>query len=728
MKRVMAVLAVVLVWVARMDAAPLADRVPADAIVYIGWEGSEPMAARYGQTRLKAFIDASNLPALINDFLPRLIDRIAADQPRDAENLRRLLAAITPVLKYPTALYFAGIETPAAGGPPRPKLAIMCAAGKDADALMPMLNGLVAGIGPAPFPVKAFRAGDIVGIAVGYDQEQAAVAGPEPGRPKALATASDNFRQTAARVGKDPSIMLYVDIEGAVRLADQILSLAPDPQAQQMWPRVRDALGLNGLKRLAITGGFDGRDWSMQAFVCAPAPRTGLAAMIDARPLSEQVFAAIPSSATSAGAWRLSLGRLLAEVRSGLGKVDPNLQAAFDGGMAQVNGALGMDLQKDLLEALGDEWAFYIDPNNTGNSVLGMVVINRLAKPEAAQNALLQLQKTIQTLAAPALAHDKMQLRFDRVEHGGTVINYAALPMAAPAWAVKDGVLYAGLYPQVVAGAIDGAAARGASLLDNADFQALRKRLGGQNCTGFSFTDLPRSAGDGYPMALLLVQLIGFADMAGVKTPPMILPPLSRLRPLLIPAGGVSWVDDEGWHFRSVSPFPCAELLASPGGMMGVQGLALATAMLLPAMSTARERAQQAACANNLRQIAMAAIMYANDNKGQYPPDLAALAQYDLTVRVFACPSRKRADLPDKADPKAVAEWIRRNSDYVYIGAGLRESVRNPESTIIAHDKPGNHGKRGVNAAFADGHVEWMDMKRFEQAMARQKARAGQGN
>ena len=43
--------------------------------------------------------------------------------------------------------------------------------------------------------------------------------------------------------------------------------------------------------------------------------------------------------------------------------------------------------------------------------------------------------------------------------------------------------------------------------------------------------------------------------------------------------------------------------------------IAILAAMLLPALSAARERARSANCLNLLKQMALANIMYANDNK-----------------------------------------------------------------------------------------------------------------
>src|SRR5882672_7223565 len=47
--------------------------------------------------------------------------------------------------------------------------------------------------------------------------------------------------------------------------------------------------------------------------------------------------------------------------------------------------------------------------------------------------------------------------------------------------------------------------------------------------------------------------------------------------------------------------------------------IALLIAILLPAVSAAKEQANRVKCGANLRQIGMAQQMYAGENKGQYP-------------------------------------------------------------------------------------------------------------
>ena len=73
----------------------------------------------------------------------------------------------------------------------------------------------------------------------------------------------------------------------------------------------------------------------------------------------------------------------------------------------------------------------------------------------------------------------------------------------------------------------------------------------------------------------------------------------------------------------SVRAFSLVELLV----VIGI--IALLIAVLLPALHKAREQARQIACASNQRQVAMAVLMYANENKGgmlpllesPYPPN-----------------------------------------------------------------------------------------------------------
>ena len=131
--------------------------------------------------------------------------------------------------------------------------------------------------------------------------------------------------------------------------------------------------------------------------------------------------------------------------------------------------------------------------------------------------------------------------------------------------------------------------------------------------------------------------------------------------------------------------------------MVTIAIIAILAAMLLPALSKAKEGARRASCLNNLKQIGLACHMYAQDNNGVFPDKLSLLyPEYISSLRIFVCPSTD--------DKISSLDEIDENMSYVYIG-GLTED--NDPDTVLVYEKPGNHGKAGYNELFLDGRVKW---------------------
>ena len=74
--RIAFVMAVVFAPLMALAAQPLADHVPADAMVYVGWRGSADLGPEYAQSNLKAVLDDSQVADFIDRFLPEVIDKL----------------------------------------------------------------------------------------------------------------------------------------------------------------------------------------------------------------------------------------------------------------------------------------------------------------------------------------------------------------------------------------------------------------------------------------------------------------------------------------------------------------------------------------------------------------------------------------------------------------------------------------------------------------------------
>lgn len=218
------------------------------------------------------------------------------------------------------------------------------------------------------------------------------------------------------------------------------------------------------------------------------------------------------------------------------------------------------------------------------------------------------------------------------------------------------------------------------------------------------------------------------------------------------------------------SGFTLAELLV----VIGV--IAILMALLLPALRLAREQARRTRCASNMRQIYYAIVMYANENRQMLPlpndflPKIWAVGmlgpgQMDFTrgtlwpylardvasrQAAFLCPS----DGPDRfaGDFQGNLTRLPRNFSYCFtaelqrqwLSTGVLQSVRwsqvrRPENKILLYESKApyfsytypmdtnssplgppvhllltsRHSGLG-NQCFADGHVELLDPKVFD--------------
>jgi hypothetical protein len=126
--------------------------------------------------------------------------------------------------------------------------------------------------------------------------------------------------------------------------------------------------------------------------------------------------------------------------------------------------------------------------------------------------------------------------------------------------------------------------------------------------------------------------------------------------------------------------------------------------IILPAMAKAREQSLRMRSLSNLKQITMACILYANEHKNQFPPDLETV--------------QKTNELPAEIlrNPRVPNKPI----GYVYLQP---KGNAPPADQIVAYEAFGQPLPSSLAASFADGHAEIMDYPRFAKALAESKAR-----
>ena len=167
--------------------------------------------------------------------------------------------------------------------------------------------------------------------------------------------------------------------------------------------------------------------------------------------------------------------------------------------------------------------------------------------------------------------------------------------------------------------------------------------------------------------------------------------------------------------------------------------VAAAVVTLLPA----RQRINRWECAKNLGSIGQSILLYTNDHEHNFPPDLGTLASAEnIAPAVFICPASGNS-APENLAPDQLVDWVNANSDYLYIGAPIRDaSSFDPKTNqetlafedkddptvrwdsaqsrrlVLAYEKDQDHGGTDVNVLFADGRVEWMTLDAAHNAIA----------
>jgi predicted Zn finger-like uncharacterized protein/prepilin-type processing-associated H-X9-DG protein len=164
------------------------------------------------------------------------------------------------------------------------------------------------------------------------------------------------------------------------------------------------------------------------------------------------------------------------------------------------------------------------------------------------------------------------------------------------------------------------------------------------------------------------------------------------------------------------------------GKAMSITGISLGGALLLlspclvsimlPSLGRARETANRVKCASNMRQIGQALLLYANENRGAYPPKLEdLLLTQDITAEVFTCPSSNDTRSPGATAAQQAAQ-LSAGGHLSYVFVGQRMNSSSPANAVLLYEPMTNHNNDGGNFLFGDGHVEFLTRQTAQQVIS----------
>ena len=176
---------------------------------------------------------------------------------------------------------------------------------------------------------------------------------------------------------------------------------------------------------------------------------------------------------------------------------------------------------------------------------------------------------------------------------------------------------------------------------------------------------------------------------------------------LILPAVVGSFV---GYRIRPQRPRPIGHSL-----LFSV--LAALCIAFWPGMESRHELVRRPNCLSNLKQIGLALAMYADEYRGQLPPEngakgldyLLRTGILDKTngLNIFHC-QKDSGRLVARAGKPPTEDTV----SYVYKPGPWQPAIYTND-VPICWDKPENHGTQGLNVLFNDGHVQWVTLRQW---------------
>jgi len=449
-------------------------------------------------------------------------------------------------------------------------------------------------------------------------------------------------------------------------------------------------LGLNNVNSFTERVGFDGPEIVSNCLLEMPEPRTGLVANL--KPVDLSMFDMADPGAISATAVNCDIGGIYDTIMKAARTVIGEDFVEVENAIAAVESELNFKIRQGLLESLNGPMLSYVLP---GGATMqspqgGFVIIAGLKNAKLWEESMAALG-TFATKQSEGMVQVSSQ-----VQDGRTVHTWAVMPLAMaqvmPSWAVLGDRVVIGSNPATLTSAVNQIDSGTKSIRSTDGFRKVTAKLP-DNLISFKygdsklqFTQLTTALQQFWPMATM------FASNAGVKLP-FVLPQLSHIAQDMGPSCQYCWFVAKGLrgYYRGAGIEPTLGAVA--GGAIGA-------GIMMPALARSRQQARNTVSMNNLKQLGLALIMYADDHDGKLPDNFEQAKEYYGDSKVLESPHKPK----DFAGPS-----------YIYV-SGHSMNTGSTSQQIVAYENP-KYCKDTIIALFLDGHVEKMQRDRFRETL-----------
>ncbi len=680
---------------------------PDDILFFMATSGGSAVKADFDESMMGRIWNDPSTQTFYKSIKTEVMNKIQQEHGEDVPQIIGLaLQYAHLVLDRPVAFGIAQI--PAENGPPGCLFLIVNAGDRKADlaAAVTKLEAMVGAdkvtdVEVGSTTLRGMKDGDEVPLYWGWVGDYLVAAGNDAKGvvlehvTKPRAAAADYLNKVP---GHGDAFTLYYDYGRLFRIVDTIAGMQPGKEEVKVIQKVVAELGLANMGALTLRVGFEGSDLVSDAFIEAPEPRTGILGAF--KPLDLSVFRMVDAQAMSASAFYCDVAGIYDTAMKTIRAVSPDEgYPEIQKGLAELESEVKISIRDGLLKSLAGPIVGYSLP---AGKMVEVPMGGFVVMVEVTDKALFE--KNMAAIGAFVSAQAKGMLQVgSQTDDAGRTIHIWSSPMLAfaqimPTWSVVEGQAVIGSNTALCQMGIKQVVAKGEgtkSLLDAEGFKKVTAQLP-KNLTSLSYVDSQVQFNQTllqlqqvWPMAVMA------ATQAGIKLPVM-LPSLGGIAQDMQPSCEYGYAASDGFysHYRGSG----IEV-----SLRGVAGAALGAGVAMPAMTRARNQARRVASMSNMKQLALAVIMYADEHDGKLPDELEQAKSY------FGGTSISRL-LESPRKPKGFA-----GPSYIYVPGYARNS-ESPFKCIILYENP-EFCDDVVNVAFLDGHVEAMKPEAFRQAL-----------